>query len=276
MASVIDTPWSFDLAGKVILVTGAASGLGEAIARATAAKGARLALFDIDGAALAAVVEGLNGEGFETVGYEVDIQDRGSLEVAIDTAAERFGGLDVVFANAGIGGGPGYKNPDGSRNAAGEIENISDELWDRVLAINLTAVFTTVRRAAAHMKRLAKGGKIVVTTSVASFSPAPWVGTPYFPAKAGAAHLVRQMALELAPFQITVNAIAPGAFSTNIGGGRLKNEEVARAMGKRIPLGRVAQPREIGGLAVFLASSASSFVTGVEIPIDGGSSLGAN
>jgi NAD(P)-dependent dehydrogenase (short-subunit alcohol dehydrogenase family) len=95
------------------------------------------------------------------------------------------------------------------------------------------------------------------------------------PAKAGAAHLVRQAALELAHYNITVNAIAPGAFATNIGGGKLKSEHVSHAMSKRIPLGRVATPVEIKGLALFLASPASSFITGAEIPIDGGASLGA-
>jgi NAD(P)-dependent dehydrogenase (short-subunit alcohol dehydrogenase family) len=117
-------------------------------------------------------------------------------------------------------------------------------------------------------------GRIIVTTSIASFRNQNWIGTPYMPAKAGAAHLVRQVALELAEFNITVNAIAPGAFATNIGGGRLKSAEVASTVSKGIPLGRVADPRDVQGLALFLASRAASFVTGAEIPIDGGASLG--
>src|SRR5712671_5800059 len=112
-------------------------------------------------------------------------------------------------------------------------------------------------------------------TSGASFRNQSWVGAPYMPAKAGAAHLMRQAALELAHYNITVNAIAPGAFATDIGGGRLKSEHVSHLVRKRIPLGRVANPIEIKGLALFLASPASSFVTGAEIPIDGGSCLGA-
>jgi NAD(P)-dependent dehydrogenase (short-subunit alcohol dehydrogenase family) len=140
--------------------------------------------------------------------------------------------------------------------------------------VNLNSVFTTIQRCAFHMKKQ-RAGRIIITTSIASFRNQGWVGMPYMPAKAGAAHLVRQAALELAHYNITVNAIAPGAFATNIGGGRLKSEDVRRAMSERIPLGRVADPAEIKGLALFLASSASSFMTGVEIPIDGGASLGA-
>src|ERR1700704_1971339 len=138
--------------------------------------------------------------------------------------------------------------------------------------VNLSSVFATIQSSAFHMKK-ATGGRIIITTSVASFRNQTWVGTPYMAAKAGRAHLVRQMALELARYNITVNAIAPGAFATNIGGGRMKLGEVSQMMSKRIPLGRVAQPVEIKGLALFLASPASSFITGAEIPIDGGASI---
>src|SRR3977135_614483 len=128
------------------------------------------------------------------------------------------------------------------------MDSIADEDWDRMIAVNLSAVFTTIQRSAFHMKKK-RAGRIIITTSVASFRNQSWVGTPYMPAKAGAAHLVRQAALELAHYNITVNAIAPGAFATNIGGGKLKSEHVSHAMSKRIPLGRVANPNEIKGLA---------------------------
>lgn len=264
----------FDLTGKAVLVTGAASGLGEAISEAVARRGARLSLIDINAEGIQAVAQRLRGEGVEVSVHPCDVSSREALRSAIDDATECQGGLDVVFANAGIGAGPGFCNPDGSANVTGQVDNLEDDLWDRVLAVNLTAAFTTVQRAAKHMKNRGKGGRIVVTTSIASSRPTPWIGLPYFPSKAGTAHMVRQLALELAPHNITVNAIAPGAFATNIGGGRLKQENVARAMAAGIPLGRVAEPEEVGGLAVFLASEASAYITGVEIPIDGGSSLG--
>jgi NAD(P)-dependent dehydrogenase (short-subunit alcohol dehydrogenase family) len=263
----------FDVSGKAVIVTGAASGIGRAIAEVMAESGARLALLDQDPQGLDSAAADLRALGADPVTRTVDVSDRVPLRQAIDAAVAHFGGLDVVFANAGIASGPGFLAPDGTPNPGGEIEQVSDALWDRVLAVNLDAVFTTIQRAAFHMKPQ-RSGRIVVTTSVAAFRAESWVGTPYMPAKAGAAHLVRQAALELARYNITVNAIAPGAFATNIGGGQLKLPAVAQTMGKRIPLGRVAQPAEIKGLALFLASPASAFITGAEIPIDGGSSLG--
>jgi NAD(P)-dependent dehydrogenase (short-subunit alcohol dehydrogenase family) len=263
----------FDVADQVVLVTGAASGLGESIAQVMAEGGARLALFDIDGERLEAVASSVRKLGASLVSTcVVDVGNRLELRAAIDSVVEAMDRLDVVFCNAGIGSGPGFMNADGTPNPAGQVEAIDDQLWDKVLAVNLGSVYTTIQRSALHMKRQ-RSGRIIVTTSVASFRSTAWVGTPYIPAKAGAAHLVRQLAMELAPFNVTVNAMAPGAFATNIGGGRLKSEQVAKVISKGIPLGRVAAPGDIQGLALFLASKASAFITGAEIPIDGGSSL---
>jgi NAD(P)-dependent dehydrogenase (short-subunit alcohol dehydrogenase family) len=263
----------FDIAGKIALVTGAASGLGLSIAEVMAENGARVALLDLDRDGLEEAADRFGKFGTEILTKTVDVSDRVQMRRAVDAVADQFGGLDIVFGNAGIGGGPGFMGFDGSRNAGGEIGAVSDTHWDRILAVNLSSVFSTIQSAAFHMKKQ-RAGRIIITTSIASSRNQGWVGTPYMPAKAGAAHLVRQAALELAHYNITVNAIAPGAFATNIGGGRLKSEPVNRAMSARIPLGRVADPAEIKGLALFLASPASGFVTGAEIPIDGGASLG--
>jgi len=263
----------FDIAGKVAIVTGAASGIGLAIAEAMAEGGAKVALLDLDQDGLEQARDRLRKIGSDAVLEKVDVSNRTEMRRAIDSVADHFGGLDITFGNAGIGGKPGFKGFDGAINPAGLIEAIADEDWDRMIAVNLSAVFTTIQRSAFHMKKRG-GGRIVITTSVAAFRNQSWVGTPYMPAKAGAAHLVRQAALELASHNITVNAIAPGAFATNIGGGRLKLPEINQAMSRRIPLGRVASPDEVKGLALFLASPASGFITGAQIPIDGGSSLG--
>ncbi len=270
----MSNPNLFDISGKIAIVTGAASGLGLSIAEVLAENGARLALLDLNGDGLEEAAGRLRKTGADVLIKTVDVSHRDQMRRSIDSVADEFGGLDIVFGNAGIGAGPGFMGIDGCRNADGEIETVSDALWDRIIAVNLSSVFTTIQSAAAHMKQK-KAGRIIITTSIASSRNQGWVGMPYMPAKAGAAHLVRQAALELAHYNITVNAIAPGAFATNIGSGRLKLDHVNQAMSKRIPLGRVANPTEIKGLALFLASSASSFITGAEIPIDGGSSLGA-
>jgi NAD(P)-dependent dehydrogenase (short-subunit alcohol dehydrogenase family) len=262
----------FDLSGQTALVTGAASGLGRSISEALAQAGADVALVDIDQGGITAVASALRAAGANVITRAVDVRDRPAIREAVAAVAQEFGRLDIVFANAGVGGGPGFRDFAGQPNQEGDIGAISDARWDDVISINLDATFALIQAAAAQMKPR-KSGRIIVTTSIASFRNQAWVGTPYMAAKAGAAHLVRQAALELAPYNITVNAIAPGAFATNIGGGRLKREDVRQVIGRRIPMGRVADPVEINGLALFLASAASGFITGAEIPIDGGSSL---
>jgi NAD(P)-dependent dehydrogenase (short-subunit alcohol dehydrogenase family) len=263
----------FEVSGRVVLITGAASGLGLAMAEIFAEHGARLALLDSDREPLERAHGNLGARGAQAMMAHVDVRNPSSLHHAMDAAVLEFGALDVVFANAGIAGGPGFLGLDGQRNAAGAIDAIAHELWDAVIGVNLSGVFATLQRAAFHMKRQQRG-KIVVTTSMASFRNESWVGTPYMPAKAGAAHLVRQAALELARDNITVNAIAPGFFPTNLGRGRPRSEAWLASMVRRIPLGRTGTPSDIQGLALFLASAASDFITGAEIPIDGGAALG--
>jgi NAD(P)-dependent dehydrogenase (short-subunit alcohol dehydrogenase family) len=263
----------FDVKGNVVAITGAASGIGLAIAEVLAADQARLVLFDIDKASLAAASDRLTQNGAEVFARAADVRDREALRQAFDEAVVHYGALDTVFANAGIGAGPGFVGVEGARYPGGAFEAITDNHWDDVIAVNLSGVFVTIQAAVRHMKSR-RMGRIIVTTSIASSRNQGWVGTPYMPAKGGAAHLVRQAALELAEFNITVNAIAPGAFATNIGGGRLKSAAIAATVSNHIPLGRVADPRDVQGLALFLASRAASFVTGAEIPIDGGALLG--
>lgn len=264
----------FDVSGLATIVTGAASGIGYAYAEAMADNGARVAMLDIDRAALDAAVAKLRATGAEVRSIAVDVTDRAGLRAAFDQATEAFGRLDVVFANAGIDSPPGFLSMTGERTVDGAFENISDERWDKVIATNFTSVFASIRAAVPHMKRNQQGGRVIVTTSVAALRPEAIVGVPYMPAKAGAAHLVRQAALELAKFNILVNAIAPGPFVTNIGGGHMRNPETASAFARAVPLRRVATVAEIEGAALFLASAASKYVTGTQIVVDGGVTLG--
>jgi NAD(P)-dependent dehydrogenase (short-subunit alcohol dehydrogenase family) len=182
-----------------------------------------------------------------------------------------------VFANAGIDPGPGFVGSwvgaQRPRNPEGALENYTDERWNRVLDINLNGIFATLR-AGARLMRPQRSGRMIVTTSVAAYQCEPAIGAAYMTAKAGAAHLMRQVALELAAYQITVNAIAPGFFATNIGGGHAKQPHVQEAMSKMIPMHRVGFAEDMKGLALFLASPASAYLTGQQISIDGGWTLG--
>ena len=254
----------FDVRDCGALVTGAASGIGLAMAEVMAANGARVTLLDIDRARLDAAVARLRGEGAQVRAVAADVTDSAALRAAIDAAAAEYGRLDAVFANAGISSGPGFTVP------AGELGAVAPENWERVLRTNLSSVFITLQAAAAQMKPR-RSGRIIVTASIAGLRSEPLVGYPYAAAKAGVANLVRHAAVELAPFGVTVNAIAPGCFHTRIGGGRLERDPAAaKAFAEMSPMNRIAHTDEIKGLALLLASPAASFMTGTVIPIDGG------
>lgn len=263
----------FDVDGLAVIVTGAASGIGLACAQVMAANGARVTLMDRDAERLSREVEALQGGGAQVRGEAVDVTDRAALERAFAAAAATFGTIDVVFANAGIGAGPGFLGADGTRNRDHAFESISDARWAESIGGNLSGVFWTIQTAARHMKATG-GGRIIVTTSIAAIKTESVVGTPYLAAKAGAAHLVRQAALELAKYDIKVNAIAPGPFLTNISGGRMHDPAVRAHHERVVPLKRMALPEEIMGLALFLASPAADYITGAQMVIDGGATLG--
>jgi NAD(P)-dependent dehydrogenase (short-subunit alcohol dehydrogenase family) len=258
----------FDVTGRVALVTGAASGLGLAMAEVMAANGARVTLADKDEAALDRAVTRLRDGGGTVEAAPVDVANLDRLRAVIDGAASRHGRLDVVFANAGISAGPGMMTPEGKMDA------VLHAKWNEVLHINLTSVFETVRAASVHMKRQ-RDGRIIVTASIAGLKAERMVGYAYAATKAAVINIVRLAALELAPHNVMVNAIAPGPFLTNIAGGRLHREPaVVRQFEAMVPLGRIAHPDELKGLALLLASPASSFITGTVIPIDGGTMAG--
>ena len=267
----------FDVTGFGVIVTGGASGLGLAYGEALASGGARVTLIDVDEAALAREVSRLAGEGLDVRGAVADVTDHAALDRAIDGAAEAYGRLDVAFANAGIDPGVGFVGAwaGGQRPRVdeGALELYTDERWNRVIDINLNGIFATARAAARHMRP--RGfGRIIVTTSLAATKVEPAIGAAYMTAKAGARHLMHTLALEFAAYGITANAIAPGFFITNIGGGHAHNPDVQAAIAKDIPMHRVGLPDDIKALALFLASPASEYITGQEIVIDGGWGLG--
>ena len=269
---------AFKVEGFSAIVTGGASGLGLGFTEALVENGAQVTMLDVNPERIAAETARLTGLGYDVRGVVVDVTDHPALDKAFDEAAALYGKIDVVFANAGIDPGPGFLSGMAGgarpRNPEGALENYADPRWERVIDINLNGVFATLRAAARHMKPR-KFGKIVVTTSIGSMLSEAGIGAAYMAAKAGAAHLMRNVALELAAYNITVNAIAPGFFVTNIGGGHAHAREVQEQVSKVVPMHRVAFPEDIKGLALFLSSPASAYVTGVEIPIDGGWLLGS-
>jgi NAD(P)-dependent dehydrogenase (short-subunit alcohol dehydrogenase family) len=270
-------PDLFRVEGYGVIVTGGASGLGLGFVEALAENGARVTMLDANSERIAHESARLQRAGFDVRGQVIDVTDHPALDRAFDEAAERFGRLDVVFANAGIDSGPGFLGAwvgdERPRVPEGALENYSDERWNHVIDVNLNGVFATVRAAARHMKPR-KSGRIIVTTSVAAFQCEPAIGSAYMAAKAGAVHFMHNAALELAGYNITVNAIAPGFFVTNIGGGHAKNPAVQQAVARTLPMRRVGFPADIKGLALFLASPASAYITGQQISIDGGWTLG--
>jgi NAD(P)-dependent dehydrogenase (short-subunit alcohol dehydrogenase family) len=264
----------FKVHGFGVVVTGGASGIGLGYTEVLADNGARVTMLDINKDRIDTEVQRLRGAGLDVRGQVVDVTDHEALDLAIDEAAHHYGRLDVAFANAGIDPGIGFATRDGKRLPEGAIENYQDERWNKVIEINLSGVFATIRAAARHM-RPRKFGRIIVTTSVASMRVGSGIGMAYMAAKAGSAHLMRNAALELAGDGITVNGIAPGAFVTNIGGGWLNDPKAQETFAAGIPLRRVAFPSDMAGIALFLASPASSYVTGQNIAIDGGMLLGS-
>jgi NAD(P)-dependent dehydrogenase (short-subunit alcohol dehydrogenase family) len=260
-----------------VVVTGGASGIGLGYAEALAVNGAQVTILDLDPQGVALETRRLLAAGLRVRGEVVDVCDHLALDRAFDAAREAHGRLDVVFANAGIDPGPGFmRGPAGSgatRNPEGMLEDYSDARWNRVIDVNLNGIFATLR-AGARIMRPQHSGRMIVTTSVAAYMCGTLIGAAYMVAKAGAAHLVRQVALELAACHITVNAIAPGFFVTNIGGGHSKDPGLQADLSKVIPMHRVGFPADVAGLALFLASPASAYITGQQITIDGGWTLG--
>jgi len=253
----------FDLTGRVAIVTGAASGLGLAMANAVAGAGAHTVFADIDREGAETAAAAARDAGLKAEAMVCDVSEQGAADGLVAAVAGKHGRLDIVFANAGVTGGPS------SLSEAGAIGAVDMALWHKVLGINLTGVFETIRAAAVPMKQ-GGWGRIIVTVSTAGLRGDAIVGYPYAASKGAVANLVRQAAIDLCRYGINVNGIAPGPFVTNIAGGRAKLPETQKMFAETVPMGRVAQPEELAGVALLLASEASSFINGALIPVDGG------
>jgi NAD(P)-dependent dehydrogenase (short-subunit alcohol dehydrogenase family) len=252
----------FNIAGQTAIVTGAANGLGLAMAEVLFANGANVTMIDIDPRVLDAAAA-LDTSGKRARAVMADVCDKDELRTAIIDAHDLHGRLDIVCANAGKGSGAG------PMTEAGELANVSAESWASIVDLNLNSVFHTLQ-VSVPLMRSRNYGRIIVTSSVAGLRGEAVVGYPYSATKAAVINMVRHAAIELSRHNILINAIAPGPFRTNIGNGRMHEPATEAIFARRVPLGRIAEPDEIKGVTLLLASPASSFMTGTVIPVDGG------
>jgi NAD(P)-dependent dehydrogenase (short-subunit alcohol dehydrogenase family) len=252
----------FAVAGRGAVVTGAASGLGFAMARVLARNGARVLLVDLVPETLEKALAELAGEGLDVRSHLADVRDAVAMDAVMAEAAGWGDGLDIVFANAGISSGLGRQF------GVGALSEIDAARWSDVLDVNLTGLMNTVRAAAAHLND--GNGRIIVTSSVAGLGPDPLVGYAYSSSKAAVTLFAQNVAAELAPRGINVNVIAPGSFLTAIGAKNPGNTGMIDALTRATATKRIADPAEIEGLALLLASPAANHITGAVFVIDGG------
>ena len=248
----------FDLTGKVALVTGAYRGLGFAIAQGLARAGATVVLNGRKQEALDQAATSLTAQKLKVTTAVFDVTDRDAIDRNVAAIAARHGAIDILFNNAGI-------------QRRGAFADFPKEQWDEIIATNLTSPFI-VSQAVVPGMIAKKQGKIVHIASLMSDLARPTV-VPYTAAKGGVRQLTRGMAVELAQHNVQVNAIAPGYFATEMNRALIDNAEFNAWVCKRTPAGRWGQPDELAGLAVFLASAGSNYITGQMFVVDGGMSV---
>jgi NAD(P)-dependent dehydrogenase (short-subunit alcohol dehydrogenase family) len=235
-----------DFSGKVAVVTGGANGIGLAAARALAAGGAQLWIFDLERERPEEVARSLGGQG-----CRVDVTDCAT----IDAAFARSGAPDIVVANAGMG-------------VWAPLDETSAEAWNRTIAVNLSGMFHTVRAAAVHMKPRRRGA-IVITASTNSYDGEAAL-IAYNASKAGLLGILHTAANELGPWQIRVNAVCPGLIRTRLTEEYFNNLTVLKDYFRHIPLGRGGAPEEVANAIAFLASDLAAYITGAALFVDGG------
>lgn len=235
---------------KVVIVTGAASGIGAATARKFAVEGASVVLVDADRAGVEEVAAQLPG----SVAEVADVSDEQQITALIDEVAEELGSLDVLVNNAGV-------------VVSGDIGSTTTEQWRKVMAADLDSVFFASRAALPHLKR--SRGCIINTSSVSGIR-GDWQQAAYDAAKGAVSNLTRAMALDHGADGVRVNAVAPGVVRTGMTEGAFDSEETMAKHVERIPLRRGGEPEDVADVIAFLASDDARFVTGVVLPVDGG------
>jgi len=245
--------------GKVAVVTGAAHGIGKAIAQKLGGEGATIVIADIDGEGAEKTARELSGSGVQACAYTIDLRDLAAIRRLVGDVVEKFAGLDILVNNAGVEYG-------------GTFFDVTPKEWQDHVDINLRSMFFATQAAAAWMKDHG-GGAVVNTASVqgAIFS-ARYI--PYTASKSGVRGVTASMAVALAPYGIRVNAVAPGWCNTAMNKLADNSDLVADRM-RAIPLGRIAEPSDIADAVAFLASAQASYMTGQILTVDGGRTLGS-
>lgn len=246
------------LKGKVALVTGAGSGIGQAIAVRFAQEGAHVVVNTHPGGkhSGAEVVEPVTKFDKEAFAIQANVDNRAEVEGMVQQVVKKFGRLDICVNNAGIE----FKKP---------FLDVTDEEWNKVLSVNLYGSFVVSQVAARQMVKQGQGGKLIFISSIHEDVPFPQYA-PYCVSKGGERMLMRNLAVELAQYKINVNNIAPGAIATPINQKVLDNPEELKKAIEPIPLARFGEPEEVASLALFLAGNESEYVTGSTYYVDGG------
>lgn len=262
-----------ELDGRVAVVTGSGSGIGKSIAQAYSDEGASVVVAERNARRAQDVANGIQSKGGNAVPIVTDVSRFDSVNQMVKKALERFGKIDILVSNAGIGWLSGSLDDSTHRL----VENLTEEEWDRLMAINLRGYFLCSKAVIPTMKRQ-RSGVIISIASTAAFigsNGQAGSGFHYNVSKAGIVNLTKTLALQLGPYNIRVNCISPG----DIAGadpdgtqtaGMLSTSEENEQLLKTIPLGRLGIPRDIANVAVFLASDRSSYIHGVTIDVNGG------
>jgi NAD(P)-dependent dehydrogenase (short-subunit alcohol dehydrogenase family) len=251
----------FDLSGRVALVTGAADGLGRAIAIGLARAGADVVVADIDESRLPETIAQIDGAGRKSLAIVCDVASEKDVDRLFREVDRVFGRIDIVVNNAGI------------NSASSDAEEYPLEGWDQTVRVNLTSTFLCSRAAGQRMLRQDRGGSIVNISSIAGSSAANRGSLAFGAAKAGVIQLTKDLAVEWAPRRVRVNAIQPCQFRSR-GWASItqdpKSANLLQTVLHGIPMGRLGEPEEMVGPVLFLVSDAASMVTGVVLPVDGG------
>jgi 3-oxoacyl-[acyl-carrier protein] reductase len=247
------------LENRVALVTGAASGIGRAIALALAGSGAAVTLVDLDLPAVKDIAAQITTGGGQALALKCDVTDPFRVQEVVLETVEVFGGLHILVNSAGI-------------CPLRSFEEISVEEWNRVLAVNLSGPFLFCQTALPHLRNAGEKGRIINIASLAGQIGGIAVGAHYSASKGGLIILTRQLAKLLAPDHVTVNNISPGTADTPLT--QAWGEETQQALLRQIPMGRLGTPQDTAALALFLASDEASYITGATINVNGGLFVG--